>query len=398
MSAVERLSGESASGEPASGSGYEARLRQPHADAAVEVEVSRELADPDWDAFVQDVAGGHHLQSSPWARVKAAHGWRPLRLRLRRDGEIVGGAQLLVRSLRLGAIAYCPRGPLLREQEPERVGELIAALAPIARREHILYVKMQPPVGRADMEPALRENGFVASDMQAAPMATVRVYLRRPAQEILAGMRSATRQKIRKAERRGVLVREAGAAGLQSFARLLEATGRRQGFSPYPVEYYGEILRQFGDGRKAALLLAEHDGQVLAGAVMVGYGDTVVYKMGGWSGEQTGLRPNELLHWHAIQWAKKHGYAHYDLDGINPSAARAVLAGEPLPESARGGTTFFKLGLGGEVVIYPGTYDCSFHRLLALPARIAAPRLYSIRSLAGRAHGLQGRAPTSEGA
>jgi peptidoglycan pentaglycine glycine transferase (the first glycine) len=404
MNAVERLSGGSTSGDPASGdpasseptseSGHEARLRQPHTDAAV-VEVSREPTDPDWDAFVEAVVGGHHLQSSHWARVKAAHGWRPLRLRLRRDGEIVGGAQLLVRPLRFGAIGYCPRGPLLREDDPAPVGDLLATLAGIARRERILYVKVQPPVGRADVEPVLRENGFVASDMQAAPMATVRIDLNLPAEEILAGMRSATRQKIRKAERKGIVVREAGAPGLQSFDRLLAATGRRQGFSPYPVDYYGEILRQFGDGRKATLLLAEHDGQTLAGAVMVGYGDTAVYKMGGWSGEQAGLRPNELLHWQAIKWAKEHGYAYYDLDGINPSAARAVLAGEPLPESALGGPTFFKLGFGGEVAIYPGTYDRSFHRLLALPARIAAPRLYSIRSLAGRAHGLQGRAPTS---
>lgn len=358
---------------------------------AVWGEVSREAADPEWDRFVEGVAGGHHLQTGLWAQVKATQGWRPLRLCLRRDGQIVGGAQLLVRSLRVGAIAYCPRGPLLGEDDPSQLGRLLDELASLARRQRILYFKVQPPVGREDMEEILLERGFVAGDMQVAPMATVRVDLRRPAEEILAAMRSATRQKIGKAQRKGVTVREAGAAGLASFGRVLAATGRRQGFSPYPVDYYGEILRRFGDGQRAALLLAEYRGQALAGAVIVGYGDTAVYKMGGWSGEHPQVRPNELLHWHAIQWARDRGYAYYDLDGISPPTARALLAGQPPPESARGGTTFFKLGLGGEVALFPGTYDRSFHRMLALPVRMAAPRLYSIRSLAGRAHSLQGR-------
>lgn len=370
----------------------------PRGGRAAAVEISREASDFEWDEFVERVVGGHHLQTSLWAQVKAAHGWRPLRLCLRWNRKIVAGAQLLVRPLRVGAIAYCPRGPLLGDDYPAQIGTLLDALASVARRERILYVKVQPPVGRWDMEPILRERGFVAGDMQVAPMATVRVDLRRPAEQILAAMRSATRQKIGKAQRRGVTVSEAGVAGLASFGDVLTATGRRQGFSPYPVDYYGEILRRFGDGRRATLLLAEYEGQALAGAVIVGYGDTAVYKMGGWSGEHPQVRPNELLHWHAIQWARDRGYDWYDLDGINPSTARALATGEPLPESGRSGTTFFKLGLGGEVALYPGTYDRSFHRLLALPARIAAPRLYSIRSLAGRAHGLQGRVRASDGA
>jgi lipid II:glycine glycyltransferase (peptidoglycan interpeptide bridge formation enzyme) len=115
--------------------------------------------------------------------------------------------------------------------------------------------------------------------------------------------------------------------------------------------------------------------------------------MGAWSGSRTGLRPNELMHWHAIQWARERGYRYYDLDGIDEPAARAVLAGEELPESGKRGTTHFKLGLGGEVTLYPTAYDRSFHWLLVWPARIAAPRLDRFRS---RAHRLLGRASAGE--
>jgi peptidoglycan pentaglycine glycine transferase (the first glycine) len=190
------------------------------------------------------------------------------------------------------------------------------------------------------------------------------------------------------------LVREAGAAGLPAFGEVLAATGRRQGFAPYPVEYYAEILDQFGDGQRATLLLAEHEGEVLSGAVIVGYGDTAVYKMGGWSGDSKAPRPNELMHWQGMQWAKERGYRYYDLDGISPPVARAVLAGEELPQAGHSGPTFFKLGFGGEVALYPYTYDRSFHRLLALPARLAAPRLNRFQALA---HRLQGRVAVEPG-
>lgn len=362
---------------------------------SIALEVSTVGLDPDWDGFVDTAPGGHHLQSGLWAQVKAREGWHPVRLLARRGDELVGGAQLLVRPTRLGAIGYCPRGPLLSEDDPATLGALLDALAKLARHERILYVKVQPPAGREDMVPILREHGFVAGDMQAAPVATVRIDLRAPVEEILANMRSATRQKIRKATRKGIVVRAAGASGLAAFGEVLAATGRRQGFAPYPVEYYAEILRQFGDGQRATLLLAEHEGEVLSGAVIVGFGDTVVYKMGGWSGDSTAPRPNELMHWQAMQWAKERGYRYYDFDGISPSVARAVLAGEELPEAGHRGPTFFKLGFGGEVALFPCTYDRSFHRLLALPARVAAPRLNHFQALA---HRLQGRVAVEAGA
>lgn len=358
----------------------------------VSVEVSRAPVDPDWNAFVDATPGGHQLQTSLWAQVKAREGWHPIRLLARRDRKLIGGAQLLVRPTRLGSIGYCPRGPLLGKDDADTLPALLDALAELARSERILYVKVQPPTDRSDMEPILRANGFVASDMQAAPIATVRIDLRHELDEILAGMRATTRQNIRRATRKGTVVRVAGASGLQAFNEVIAATGRRQGFAPYPIEYCAEILEQFGDGERATLLLAENEGMVLSGALIAGYGDSVVYKIGGWSGH--GMRPNELMHWHGMQWAKEHGYRYYDFDGISPTMARMVLAGEELPEEGRRGTTGFKLGFGGEVALFPPTYDRSFHRLLALPARIAAPRLNHFQAIA---HRLQGRVPVKTG-
>src|SRR5262249_5490925 len=127
------------------------------------VDVSAAPLDPDWDAFVESAPGGHHLQTSLWAKVKAQHGWRPVRLLVQRDAHLIGGAQLLGRPIPLGAIGYCPRGPLLPDGDPAALRALLDGLPGVARSQRILYVKVQPPTGRGDMEPILRERGFVKS-------------------------------------------------------------------------------------------------------------------------------------------------------------------------------------------------------------------------------------------
>ncbi len=364
-----------------------------HAGAALcaDITLSDSPHDPEWDAFVDAAPGGHHLQTSLWAQVKAKQGWRPLRLRLQRNGELAGGCQLLLRPLKVGSIAYCPHGPVTRDRDPATVAILLDALASVARRERILYLKVQPPVGGGDIEPMLLERGYVASDLSAATRATVRVHLDCGPDDILARMRASTRRNIRHAPGKGVVVREAGAAGLPAFGELLAQTSRRQHFQPYPLDYYAEILLQFGAHQRAELLLAEYAGEHVSGAVIIGYGDTVTYKMSAWSGRHNKLHPNELLHWHGMLWAHERGYRYFDLDGILESVARAKLAGEELPEEARHGTTAYKLGMGGEVTLYPCAYDRSFHPLLAWPARLLAPRMDRFTALA---HRLLGREPS----
>ena len=51
-----------------------------------------------WDDFLARVPRPPYQQSSVWARVKAAQGWRSALVTLTRDGSVHGGAQLLYRS------------------------------------------------------------------------------------------------------------------------------------------------------------------------------------------------------------------------------------------------------------------------------------------------------------
>ena len=86
-------------------------------------------------------------------------------------------------------------------------------------------------------------------------------------------------------------------------------------------------------------------------------------------------RPNEAVFWAAIQWAKAHGYRCFDFEGIDPAGARAVLRGEGLPESLQHSPDFFKLGFGGQVILYPEAYDQVHNPILRWVYRKASPRV-----------------------
>jgi lipid II:glycine glycyltransferase (peptidoglycan interpeptide bridge formation enzyme) len=149
-----------------------------------DVRVARTLADPDWDRFVEATPGGTYPQTSMWAQVKRAAGWRPVRITLGADGAVVGGCQILVRrAARLGGIAYVPYGPLVTETGTGALHAVLDALQHCVREERLLYLKLQPPPDSTDMTGALRERRFVPESRTAEPLAHRLLGRRRPRPE-----------------------------------------------------------------------------------------------------------------------------------------------------------------------------------------------------------------------
>ena len=341
------------------------------------VVVSRELPDREWDAFIEATPGGSHQQSSMWAQVKAVQGFQAARILLRRDGGIVGGCQILLRRLgKVGAVAYVPRGPVMADRDPDALDVVLAALDDLAAQERILLLKLQPPADRQDLALLLEARGFVRSRVETAPVASVRVDLHRPAEELLAAMHPSTRKNIRRAERRGVRVRHGGEADIRTLVRIIESTGDRQQFSAYPRRYYEQMWRTFAARGHTCLLIAEHDGIALSASLLIAYGESASYKAGGWSGDGSRLFPNELMHWAGMRWAQQRGLHYYDFEGLNEAVARASLAGEALPEDTpEQRVSHFKLGFGGEVTLGPGSYDRVYPSLLSGALRQLLPML-----------------------
>jgi len=111
----------------------------------------------------------------------------------------------------------------------------------------------------------------------------------------------------------------------------------------------------YGEGDRAALLLAECQGQVIAGIVVLHFGRWSWYMYGASSNEHRNLMPNHLLQWSGIQWAKSRGCWYYNFRGIPD----VLEEGQEL-----WGVYVFKQGFGGCAMRFLETHDLVYQPLV----------------------------------
>ena len=326
--------------------------------------------DAEWDAFVAAHPNGSILQTDGWARLKNRFGWSSQRVWLRRDGQLVAGAQLLFRSVALGIlkIAYMPHGPLVDWQDEEQVAVLFNQIDQAMYKRGASLLKMEPLIWQAGETAVswqtISQTYELSTDTDTIqPPRTVLIDLRPSEEEILMGMKSKTRYNIRLAARKGVTVREGTAVDLPHFIRLIQITGQRDAFGIHQPDYYRAAYELFAPDN-AALLLAEYEGQPLAGVMVFTCGDKAAYLYGASSNEERQRMPSYAVQWAAMQWAKARGCTSYDMWGV-PDAPEAELEDNFLERKDGLWPVYrFKRGFGGDVVRTVGPADRVYNKLV----------------------------------
>lgn len=312
----------------------------------------------EWDAFLKSMPDGHHLQTSLWAGVKEKEGWNAERLVAVNEGRIVVGLQLFHQKVPGGVrVGYVPRGPVLPEHDDALIQALMDPLLQTSGNLHIGYLAVQPPKAGAEFEEALRQRGFLTSPTDSAPTATILIDVQQPDDALLGAMRKSVRRSVRRGLESGLQVRVAGRTDLPAFHALMQGTAERQGFTTWTLEHLQTVWQQFAVSDDIVLLLAEKDGVPVAGELEITFGDTLISKRSGWSGEFAKDHPNELLIWRALQWARERGLKYYDMEGFDRKLALDIQAGKEIPEEDRGNHHWFKFGFGGQVVVLPQNYE-----------------------------------------
>ena len=322
-----------------------------------QVRISDESIDPTWDAFISSLSLGHHVQTSLWGQVKSTLGYRTKRLIVSEDGRIMAGGQFLIRKLMpFVSIAYMSKGPILSTWDPALAQVVIDGLKRAAQTHHFLVIALQPAGYEQEFKAVLLNNGFRPSWLELAPTATIFIDLTQDTDQILKGMKRQTQQNIKRSEREGITTREGSEADLSTFYRLHVTTSQRQGFTPYPKAYFARMWQVFSKQDSIGLILAEYQSTPVSALLLVSFGNTVIPKTLGWSGEHAKRRPNDAVLWASIQWAKARGHRTFDMEGIDRKGAELTLSGHHLPEALRHTPDFFKLGYGGEVALLPQSY------------------------------------------
>jgi lipid II:glycine glycyltransferase (peptidoglycan interpeptide bridge formation enzyme) len=345
----------------------------------------------DWNRRLAVLPAAHILQSWEWGEFKRrTTGWTPERCAyIGPDGALLAAASILTRRIGPLRVMYVSKGPVFHAVDTATVGPVLDHLQRLARQRRAIWLKIDPdiiaatglpegasghddhpdtpvPTGQAVID-LLRAHGWRFSPDQVQFRNTLTLDLTRSETDLLADMNQSTRRKLRQAEKAGVAVRSTGReADLRTLYELYTVTGRRQGFAIRPWDYYRDLWTTMLGAGRALVLLAEAEGQILAGLILFHFGRTVWYFYGMSSNEQRDRQPAYALQWAAIRWAKAQGFQVYDWWG----APNDFSESDPM-----WGVYRFKEGFGGRIVRHIGAWDdAPFPPLYWLYAQ-AVPRI-----------------------
>lgn len=321
----------------------------------------------DWDDYVRAQPSGHLLQLSRWGQLKSRFGWESRIVALSDAHGIQAGALVLLQRLPFGAgkFAYVPMGPYASERS------LYPQLWNAIRRDTgAAFLKLEPALGATASESDISQAGFRPSPQSIQPPSTIVIDISGDDSDIMARMNQGTRRKIRKSRTGAIAYREGDRGDLPQFSHLMQATGKRNAFGVHSAEYYEALYDLFmpDDG---ALLLARHEGELLAAIMVFALGDTAWYLYGASSRSQGNLYATYGIQWAAIEWARNRGCRFYDLWGI-PDYDEATLEAQFRDrKDGLWGVYGFKRGWGGEVRRSLGTWDLAWNPLVYAAYRAA---------------------------
>jgi lipid II:glycine glycyltransferase (peptidoglycan interpeptide bridge formation enzyme) len=333
------------------------------------------------------------MQTYEWGEFKENTGWKAFRVAVEEAGQIVAGAQVLVKPLpfKLSSLAYVPRGPLVDWRNENAAKKLLATIHDIAHKERSFVLKIEPALPHSpDLVSELVAHGFSPSQYCNQPRCSMVIDLEPELETIMARMHKSTRYNIRYANRKGVVIHEGSADDLPTFFGLLQLRAKRGGFPTRTFDYYASEWDTLARHSRMKLFVASHNEEVLAMRMLANFGGKAATFHSGHLDNHRNLKPNELLMWECIRWAKAQGCQKYDVWGVPDEIGEMLKRGEPLPNNNNGrdnngglwGAYHFKRGFGGEFVYYVGAYDYVYTRPLYQLMDKAVLQLGSLDKLA----------------
>ncbi|MBR0113230.1 MAG: peptidoglycan bridge formation glycyltransferase FemA/FemB family protein [Clostridia bacterium] len=302
----------------------------------------------EFDEFTANHKSGHFMQTSLWGKVKDDWGWFGV---ICRDGSgnITGTLAVLLRKISALPyhMMYAPRGPVCDLHDKETFNALIDA----AKKEGEKYKAYELKIDK-DAPASDEEYKKIAFDAGFAPVPHAdgldgfqcclvnRINIDgRSEDEVFASFHSKHRYNVRVAKKHNVEIKICGSEKKDEFYTIMKETCERDKFAVRPAAYFGKILDTFGD--KARLYMAYYEGEPVAGALSVLWGNKVWYFYGASLSSHRNVMPNHLLQWEMIRWAIESGCDIYDFRGL-----------KALDDSD--GLYRFKKGFGGDFIEFAG--------------------------------------------
>lgn len=197
-----------------------------------------------------------------------------------------------------------------RSPSPKEQAELAKELKTTLSKENIisLFIRFSPLLNNADAS----RNILDVLDLGN----TISMDLRNE-EELLANMKRENRNRIRKAKKNGIVIKDGvGADFMNRFIPIYEETMSADGAHSYYFfnqEFYDSIVNDL-DGNYR-IFCAEYMGETISGIIIIYHNDSIEYHLGGTKREYRNLAAANLLLYTAALWGIENGFKNFHLGG-----------------------------------------------------------------------------------
>ena len=273
-----------------------------------------------WNSLLDSLPHGNLDQTHEYGEsMKRAHpGSELVRLLAFEKEPAVGVLQGLYqrkrgygRNLKVGGSYGSAPVASFEDGKEEIIVSLLQALNGFAVRNRIVEGEIHWP----------QEWGFssIFEDLKYEATSSYNVYvvpLNGPSSDLWSKMHPNKRRNVKKAELAGVRV-ECGrtAQDFQSFLGMLKAAALRANFDPR-ISEIEELWKEFSPKGSARIFLSKWKDRDVASTFIITHGDTAYARAAGSVEDAWEVRPNDIVHWKAMEWACEQGYSWYSMGGV----------------------------------------------------------------------------------
>lgn len=297
-----------------------------------------------------DKLASHIIQSWAWGDFRKKTGVGVERIGFFKNGKLASAYQITFHKIPFTnfTVAYLPKSKV-----PEK--QVLNFLLDVGKKHNAIFIKLEPNVTKEDPEAKrvkelLLYKNIIQSPKSIFATQTFLIDLTKSEDELLAAMHHKTRYNIKLAQRRGVKVKEASSSkSFEIFIKLQRETAARQKFFVHPDSYYRKMWQTLKPEGLVHLILAKYKGKVLSAWILFKFGKILYYPYGGSAERHKNLMASNLLAWEAIRLGQRLGCTVFDFWG--------ALGENPDVNDPWYGFHRFKVGYGGKLVEYVGTFD-----------------------------------------
>lgn len=278
--------------------------------ASREIEITADVSEIAWDAFVNrhPAASGYHAWK--WRRVfEAAFGHETLYIAAREGDQVVGVLPLVIFCSRLFgrfavSLPFVNYGGV-RARDPEVVQLLVQQATAIAGERRLSHVELRHTARQLPNLPARQHK------------VAMRLALERNATRAWDVLDSRVRNHIRKAQKTGLVARTGGPELLDRFYAVFARNMRDLGTPVYAIRFFQYVLSTFPETSR--VFLVDHGNVTVAAGIALVHRDTIEVPWASSLREYRRQSPNTLLYWRVLEHAIAAGLATLDFGRSTPN-------------------------------------------------------------------------------